>query len=113
VSRAKRGADVCAFALMHAHIFIGTARHCPYPSNPTPSCISQTNLSGSNLREVVMSKAYAVKANFKGADFTNAVVDRVAFDGANLAGAQFNNAVRKSGAGCRCVQGMVLARSCC
>ena len=35
--------------------------------------------------QVVMSKAYAVGANFDSADFTNAVLDRVAFNGADPA----------------------------
>jgi uncharacterized protein YjbI with pentapeptide repeats len=45
------------------------------------------------MTEVVMSKAYAVGADFTGANFTNAVVDRVTFDGANLSNANFYNAV--------------------
>lgn len=52
-----------------------------------------TDLSGSNLQEAVLTKAYAVNANFEGADMTNAVVDRVDFTGANLKGVKFINTV--------------------
>lgn len=55
--------------------------------------LSDAILKGANLQEAVMSKAYAVGANFSGADMTNAIVDRVVFDKANLSGVQFVNAV--------------------
>lgn len=55
--------------------------------------LADAKLNKANLQEVVMSKAYAVKADFSGADLTNAVVDRVVFDEANLSGVQFVNAV--------------------
>ncbi len=47
----------------------------------------------SDLTEVVMSKAYAVGANFDGANFKNSVLDRVIFNNASLKGASFINAV--------------------
>jgi uncharacterized protein YjbI with pentapeptide repeats len=55
--------------------------------------LSDAILKGTNLQEAVMSKAYAVGANFSGADMTNAIVDRVVFDKADLSGVQFVNAV--------------------
>lgn len=51
------------------------------------------DLSGAVLRETVLTKAYAVNANFTGADATNAVVDRVSFDKSNLTKVNFTNAI--------------------
>lgn len=51
------------------------------------------DLSGATLRETVLTKAYAVNANFTGADASNAVVDRVAFDKSNLTKVNFTNAI--------------------
>eukprot|EP00887_Chlorella_sp_A99_P001033 scaffold14.g1033.t1 len=53
----------------------------------------QTDLSGSNLTDVVFSKAYAAEVNMQGANLSNAVVDRVVLDRSNLQGAKFINAV--------------------
>ncbi|CAL8471225.1 g10767 [Coccomyxa elongata] len=50
-------------------------------------------LPNANLREAVLSKAYAVGANLSGVDMTNAVVDRVDFRKANLSNVKFYNAV--------------------
>ena len=58
--------------------------------------MSEADFSASNLTEVVMSKAYAVGANFSKAQFASAVLDRVAFDGCDFRGASFYNAVRRS-----------------
>ncbi|KXZ52982.1 hypothetical protein GPECTOR_8g353 [Gonium pectorale] len=55
--------------------------------------MAETDMSNTNLQEAVLTKAYAVKANFAGADLTNAVVDRVDFSGANLRGVRFINTV--------------------
>ena len=44
-------------------------------------------------QEVVLSKAYAVGANFEGADMSNAVVDRTDLSGSNLKGVRFYNTV--------------------
>ncbi|KAK3245002.1 thylakoid lumenal 17.4 kDa protein [Cymbomonas tetramitiformis] len=55
--------------------------------------MNESTYRGTNMQEVVMSKAYAVGSDFSGADFTNAVVDRVFFAGANLSNAKFINAV--------------------
>eukprot|EP00179_Madagascaria_erythrocladioides_P029872 CAMPEP_0198327520 /NCGR_PEP_ID=MMETSP1450-20131203/14757_1 /TAXON_ID=753684 ORGANISM="Madagascaria erythrocladiodes, Strain CCMP3234" /NCGR_SAMPLE_ID=MMETSP1450 /ASSEMBLY_ACC=CAM_ASM_001115 /LENGTH=231 /DNA_ID=CAMNT_0044031567 /DNA_START=48 /DNA_END=743 /DNA_ORIENTATION=- len=55
--------------------------------------MQDANLQGADLTEAVMSKAFAVRANFKDATFVNAVVDRVIFDGSDLTGANFTNAV--------------------
>ena len=67
----------------------------PRPPAPPPAgaLMSEAQFVGANMREVVLSKAYAVGASLKGADLTNAVVDRVDFDGADLSGARFVNAV--------------------
>merc|ERR1711990_1229344 len=59
-------------------------RYCDLPSS---------NLKGGNLTEAVMTKAYAVGANFDGADFTSAVIDRVDMKKASFKGANFYNAV--------------------
>ena len=45
-----------------------------------------------DMTEVVMSKAYAVKARFDGANFRNAVLDRVIFNGSSMKGVSFVNA---------------------
>ncbi|EIE19575.1 hypothetical protein COCSUDRAFT_31020 [Coccomyxa subellipsoidea C-169] len=50
-------------------------------------------LPNSTMRETVLTKAYAVGANFSGADMTNAVIDRVDFRKANLSNVKFINAV--------------------
>lgn len=52
-----------------------------------------TDLSGSNMQEAVLTKAYAVAAVLKGSDMTNSVIDRVVFDGADLSNVKFINAV--------------------
>lgn len=49
--------------------------------------------SGWWLQEAVMTKAYAVDANFTGADMTNAVIDRVDFSNTKMQGVKFVNAV--------------------
>ena len=66
---------------------------------PAGALMSEAKFEGANMREVVLSKAYAVGASLKGADLTNAVVDRVDFDGADLSGARFVNAVITGGCG--------------
>lgn len=55
--------------------------------------LADADLSKSNMREAVLTKAYAVATNFEGADMTNAVVDRVDFSNANLRDVQMVNAV--------------------
>jgi hypothetical protein len=45
------------------------------------------------VQEAVLTKAYAVDADFTGADMTNAVIDRVDFTGAKLRSVKFVNAV--------------------
>ncbi|KAG2428443.1 hypothetical protein HXX76_011563 [Chlamydomonas incerta] len=55
--------------------------------------LADADLSNTNLQEAVLTKAYAVKANFEGADMTNAVVDRVDFSNANLKRVKFINTV--------------------
>eukprot|EP01025_Chloroclados_australasicus_P007835 TRINITY_DN1263_c0_g1_i1.p2 TRINITY_DN1263_c0_g1~~TRINITY_DN1263_c0_g1_i1.p2 ORF type:complete len:234 (-),score=27.77 TRINITY_DN1263_c0_g1_i1:228-887(-) len=55
--------------------------------------LEKATLSNANLQEAVLTKAYAVKANFNGADLTNAVIDRVDFGEADLSNAKLVNAV--------------------
>lgn len=55
--------------------------------------VSGADFSDAILRETVMTKAYAVGANFEGADLTNAVVDRVDFSKANMKNTKFHNAI--------------------
>eukprot|EP00775_Hariotina_reticulata_P012746 gene12746-12875_t len=55
--------------------------------------LADADLSNTNLQEAVLTKSYAVDANFEGADMTNAVVDRVDFSNAKLKGVKFVNAV--------------------
>lgn len=52
-----------------------------------------TNFSGSNMQEAILSKVYAPGASFKNVDFTSAVLDRGIFDKADMSGSNFYNAV--------------------
>ena len=52
-----------------------------------------TSFKGSDLTEVIMSKAYAVNANFDGATFKNAVLDRVIFNNSSFKNVLFTNSV--------------------
>lgn len=51
------------------------------------------SFKGSDMTEVVMSKAYAVGATFEGATFKNAVLDRVIFNNSSLKNVLFTNSV--------------------
>mmetsp|Transcript_6796 Transcript_6796/g.14493 ORF Transcript_6796/g.14493 Transcript_6796/m.14493 type:complete len:228 (+) Transcript_6796:81-764(+) len=55
--------------------------------------MQQAKVDGTDMTDIVMSKAYASDASFRNVIFRNGVVDRVQFDRTDLTGAIFENTV--------------------